>query len=118
MKNTLKILAVNLLFMAACVKPAEDPAPVTVQENYYITVYRTINTGGSEISVLINGVNAGTITSINPTIPPCSGAVNGWVRFAVKPGKHDVVATGKDGKTWSATPTISQPGCVTLSIDN
>jgi hypothetical protein len=110
-----------ILFAANCkpINEEEEPTPIqnTVQE-YYLVVYRTINTGGASINVTVDGANAGNITSINPLAPDCNEKINGWVKYKIKPGTYQVAAMGIDGKGWTADVNITQTGCFFLKIAN
>ncbi len=118
----LAICACVTLNTLSCAVPKEDaptPSSTPAPSEYFIIVYRTINTGGSEISVTVDGMNAGKITSINAVTPDCGVKSNGYVKYQVaSKGTYDVKAAGADGKNWTATQKVTDPGCYFLSISN
>jgi len=99
MKNLILISAISFLLCSAC-KKAEDPEG-------QLTVWTSDNTA-KQITVKIDGSDAGTITKSYAGAPGCGD--NGTVTSNLKKGSHKVFAT--DGAfEWSGTVNVESGKC-------
>lgn len=105
MKKHLLFLAFLTLLFTACTKddPDDSPAPSFDIENR-IVFWSDFQ--GEPITVRVDGVTIGTITSINSSPPGCGSSGNVTRTYA--PGTYSFTASesGSNPYTWSGSFTI------------
>jgi hypothetical protein len=113
MKKLSTILLLTVTLLLSCSKEEDPPSPISTPTTSYYTLTVWSNFSGAPITVYINGVYRGQITSYYTSSPSCnaSGCVSmdfttsGSFTYSANDGTH----------TWSGSSTVSS-SCNTLNL--